>query len=251
MVKQRTKIYISSGHDSTAKFVFDVKNTPQKHCGKPTDVYPTIYDSFNVAITSEDFDLRSRRNVAKERNGATSLLQYVAPTENKRFDQLYAYDPKHTSHKTSDEDMYLNMEYEMHLGRKLDYFFFQSRQLLHAFEIQLLKNQSQRERTQMLTILKLSPENPRLTGYMLTGKCSMFLESDCTLAWLYHWPRVHCHFLQWTSVKTKPRYSTRARFSLLMLLHLKQTRRLIYKNVSTESKTSSNLAWIRKTYGIY
>ena len=166
--------------------MFDDKNTPQKHCGKPTDVYPTNYDSFNVAITSEDFDLRSRRNVAKERNGATSFLQYVAPTENKIFAQLYAYDPKQTSHKTSDEDMYLNMEYEMHLGTKLDYFFVRSRQLLHAFEIQLLKNQSERERTQILTILKLSLESPRLTGYMLTGKWPMFLETDCTLAWLYH-----------------------------------------------------------------
>ena len=28
--------------------------------------------------------------------------------------------PKHTSHKTSDEDMYLNMDYEMHVGTKLD-----------------------------------------------------------------------------------------------------------------------------------
>ena len=37
----------------------------------------------------------------------------------------------------------------------------------------------------------LAPENPRLAGYMLTGNRSMFLETDGTLAWLYHCPMVH------------------------------------------------------------
>ena len=126
MVKQGKKYYIISGPDSTTKFVFEVKNNPQKHCGKPTDIYPTNYDSLYVAIISGGFDLRSGSNLGKERNGATQLLQYIPPTENNEFAQLYAYDPKHTSHKTSDEDMYLNMDYQMHLGTKLDYLFFQS-----------------------------------------------------------------------------------------------------------------------------
>ena len=38
MVKQGTKYYIINGPDSATKFVFDVKNNPQKHCGKPTDI---------------------------------------------------------------------------------------------------------------------------------------------------------------------------------------------------------------------
>ena len=37
MVKQGTKFYIISELDSTTKFLFEVKNNPQKHCGKPTD----------------------------------------------------------------------------------------------------------------------------------------------------------------------------------------------------------------------
>ena len=41
MVKQGTKYYIISGPNSTTKFVLEVKNNPQKHCGKPTDIYPT------------------------------------------------------------------------------------------------------------------------------------------------------------------------------------------------------------------
>ena len=37
----------------------------------------------------------------------------------------------------------------------------------------------------------LSLKNPRLTGYMLNGNRSMFLESNGSLAWLYHCPVVH------------------------------------------------------------
>ena len=36
----------------------------------------------------------------------------------------------------------------------------------------------------------LSLEKPRLAGYLLTGNRSMFLETDGTLAWLYHCPLV-------------------------------------------------------------
>ena len=126
MVKQGTKYYIISGPDSTTKFVFEVENNPQKHCGKPTDVYPTNYDSINVAIVSGGLDLRSGRTLVKERNAVTQLLQHIAPTENNGFVQLYAYHPKHTSHKTSEDDINLNMDYEMHMGTKLDYIFFQS-----------------------------------------------------------------------------------------------------------------------------
>ena len=124
MVKQGTKYYISSGPDSTSKFVFEFKNNPQKHCGMSTDIYPTNYDSLYVATISGGFDLRSGRNLGKEQNGATQLLQCIAPNENNGLAQLYAYDPKYTSHKTSDEDMYLNMDYEMHMGTKLYYLFF-------------------------------------------------------------------------------------------------------------------------------
>ena len=141
MVKQGTINYMISGPNSTTKSVFEVKNNSQKPCGKPTDTYLTNYDSLYLAIISGGFVLRSGWNLVKERNGATQLLQYIPPTENNGFAQLYAYDPKHTSHKTSDEDMYLNMDYEMHMGTKLDNLLFQSSRLLQASEIQLLKNQ--------------------------------------------------------------------------------------------------------------
>ena len=62
----------------------------------------------------------------------------------------------------------------MHMRTKLDYLFFQSSRLIQASEIQLLKNQCEQERSQILTILMLSLEKPRLAGYLLTGNRSMF-----------------------------------------------------------------------------
>ena len=82
------------------------------------------------------------------------------------------------------------MYYEVHMGTKLAYLIFQSSRLLQASEIQLLKNQCEQERTQILTILMLSLENSRLAGYMQTRNRSMFLETDGSLAWLYRCPLV-------------------------------------------------------------
>ena len=93
--------------------------------------------------------------------------------------------------KANNPNSYLNMDYEMHLGTKIDYLFFQSSRLLQATEIQLLQNQCEQERTQILTNLMLALENPRLAGYMLIGNRSLFLETDGSLAWLYHCPKVH------------------------------------------------------------
>ena len=60
-----------------------------------------------------------------------------------------------------------------------------------ATEIQLLQNQCEQERTQILTNLMLALENSQLAGYMLTGNRPRFLETDGSLAWLYHCPMVH------------------------------------------------------------
>ena len=60
--------------------------------------------------------------------------------------------------------------------------------MFEGSQIQLLKNLCEQRRTQILTILMLSMENPRLASYMLTGNRSMFLNTDGSLAWLYHCP---------------------------------------------------------------
>ena len=75
MVKQDRKYYIISGKDSTFKFVFEVKNNPQRHCRKPTPIYPTNYDSLYMAQLSEGFDMETGRNLGREKIGATEILQ--------------------------------------------------------------------------------------------------------------------------------------------------------------------------------
>ena len=197
--------------------------------------------------------MRSGRNLGKERNDATQLLQYIALTENNAFAPLYALDAKRTSHKTSDEDMYLNLDYEMHMGTKLDYFFFRSSRILQTSEIKLLKNHCEQEKTQILTILMLPLENPRLARYMLTGNRSFFLETHGSLAWLYHCPLVHSPLqtIQKTSVTTRSRYSTRAKSKLLILSHCKHIQRLPYKVVPIEKKTYFNSTWTKKTNGLH
>ena len=204
MVKQHNKYCVISASDSTSKFVFEVKNKPQKHCGKPTPIYPTNYDSLHMARISEGFDMDSGRNLGRkkswpdsgscEKNGATKVLQYLGPQQKSDFSQLHAHNPTLVGTRysnTDDRNNYFNMDYEMHLGTKTDYFFFQSSRLLQATEIQLLQNQCEKERTQIFTNLMLALENPRLAGYELTGNRSMFLETDGGLAWLYHCPEVH------------------------------------------------------------
>ena len=194
MVKKRKKYYVISGADSSSKFVFEVKNNSQKHCGKPTSIYPTNYDSLYTERLSEGFDMNTWRNLGRNQNGATKILQFLGPKEKIDLGQLYAHNPKLEGTQklqTADPDNYLNIDYEMHLGTKIDCLFFQSLRLLQATELQLLQNQCEQERTQILTNLTLALENPRLAGYMLTGNRSRFLETDGRVAWLYPCPKVH------------------------------------------------------------
>ena len=86
--------------------------------------------------------------------------------------------------------MYLIMDYKMHMGTKLNYRFIQSSRLLHASETQLLKDQCEQKRTQILTALMLWLENSRLAGFTLRGNQSMLLETDGNLSWLYPCPVV-------------------------------------------------------------
>ena len=124
------------------------------------------------------------------------------------------------------------------MGTKLDYFFFYRSQLTQASEKQLLKNQREQERTQLLSILMLSLENPCLAGFMLTRNRSMFLETDGSLAWLHHCSLVHSPFIQLTNFTTECRYSPKARFISMTQSHGKHSRRRTYEIVPTESKNS-------------
>ena len=74
----------------------------------------------------------------------TKIPQYFGPREKNDFGQLCAPNSQLEGtqfQQTGDSDNYLIMDYEMHLGTKIDYLFFQSSRLLQAIEIELLQKQ--------------------------------------------------------------------------------------------------------------
>ena len=66
MMKQGTKYCIISWPDLNTKIVFQIRNNPQKHCGKPTDLYPTNYSSLFVAIIGGGFDSYLEGNLIRK-----------------------------------------------------------------------------------------------------------------------------------------------------------------------------------------
>ena len=75
MVQQGKKYHVISGTDTSSNFVIEVRNNPQKHCGKPTSIYPTNYDSLYSDRLSEGFDMDTGKNPGSDQNGATKILQ--------------------------------------------------------------------------------------------------------------------------------------------------------------------------------
>ena len=186
MLKNHNHNYTASQNTSENKYLFKVKNHPQPLRNKPTEVYHTTYDSMYVAIHYGGFDMKTGQKIIIL---GPHLLQY----QNKAFfskpGHLYVFSPQP---KQADPyiNTWLNMDYELQQGTKLDYFFFESSRALQASELNLSKNQCEQERIQSFTILLLSLENPRLAGYMLTGNRSLFLETDGSLPWRYSCPQV-------------------------------------------------------------
>ena len=180
MIKNNKQYYMISKNDTQLKFLFEVKNNPQHYCHKPEPVYPTNYDSLYVAIHHGGFEMNSGRKLGHNPNGY--VMTYVPLSGQDRLDLQY-------DSRRPDIGSSLNLDYELHVGTKVDYLLYESSRSMQASELQLLKNQCEQERTQILTVLMLSLENPRLAGYMLTGNRSMFLNTDGSLAWLYHCPK--------------------------------------------------------------
>ena len=89
MVKQGQKYYLISAANCDSKVVFEEKKNPQKHCGIPTSIYPTDYDS--LYMDREEFDMKTKKNRDRDQNRATKILKYLGPKEKGDFGQLYAH----------------------------------------------------------------------------------------------------------------------------------------------------------------
>ena len=188
MIKQgKNNFYNLSGRNNTSQYLFEVKPEPQTFCNKHVQVHPINYDSLYVVIDFGGFDMASGKRMGFSRG--TQHLQFYQ-TSVSSDGRLFVHKPEspHTDNPNPETAHYLNLDYELHQGTKLDHLFFESSKMLEGSEIQLLKNLCEQERSQILTNLMLAVANPRLAGYMLTGNRSMFLSTDGSLAWLYHCP---------------------------------------------------------------
>ena len=77
--------------------------------------------------------------------GETSKLQYYSPDDGSGNGRLHLF--RGPSDSNPNTPHYLNMDYELHQGTKLDYLFFESTRLLEASEIQLLKAQCEQHKS--------------------------------------------------------------------------------------------------------
>ena len=83
-----------------------------------------------------------------------------------------------------------NLQYDVHLGAKFDDIRHRTNLNNHAFQLKLIQNQCELERTQMLTNLTKALEKTRYDGNVPTGNRFMFPDTNGSVAWLYHSPKV-------------------------------------------------------------
>ena len=190
MIQNEESYYIIKGDSSPSihsthtrdsqKFMLQVMNKPQSLCGHPRIVYPTSYDSLFIAYT-DGFNMDTGIQVKPTPETGTI---HNAGQPNSTFLTLSDDSPplQFSSHQ---------IDYEAHIGTKLDYILFYSFYMLRTAELALLQNQCELERSSILNTLMLSLESPRLAGYILTKNRSMFLETNGNVAWLYHCPKFY------------------------------------------------------------
>ena len=160
-------------------FMFQVYNKPKSLCSHPQIVYPTPYDSLYISLR-DGFDMNTGEPIHKFKSDAGAI------THKNKYDS--------SDNKTVDTkhfQIYENIDFEAHLGTKIDYLHINNLQQLQTSTVELLGNECELERSTILKILKISHENPRLAGYTLTRNRSMFIKTNGNVAWLYNCSEFH------------------------------------------------------------
>ena len=181
-------------NDSNNPIKFDLRirlfNDKHKICGKPEFLYRSNFENLFIKYTG-GFDMNSGLSVFNDKFSSSVYRLSVDQDQNVEYSPLaFGWFPNGTSIPHAPWETFGpdHIDYELHLSAKLDFLmFYNSKQLRHS-ELTLLRNECELERTQTLTILMLALQNTRLAGYMLTGNRSMFLDTDGSVAWLYHCP---------------------------------------------------------------
>ena len=159
-------------------------------CGKPDLLHRTNFANLFISF-SGGFDLITGFSANPGTLDAGNYLFSVNTDQNIEYSPLHArvlYNGTRVHHAPWDSFGPDQIDYELHLSAKLDFLMFYNVKQLRHSELTLLRNECELERTQTLTILMLALQNTRLAGYMLTGNRSMFLDTDGSIAWLYHCP---------------------------------------------------------------
>ena len=188
MMKQdKNNYYIVSGRSNTSQYPFEARTDPQIFCNNLVHVNSTNYDWLYEVIDFGGCDPASGKRMVF--SGGTQHLPYYQPSVSSDG-RVFVRKPEspHTDDSNPGTLHYLNLDYELHQGTKLDYFFFQSSKMFQGSEIQLLKNLFEQGKFQKMTLLMLSMENPCLASYMLTENRSIIFSTNGSLAWLNHCP---------------------------------------------------------------
>ena len=136
--------------------MFQVYNKPHSLCSHPQLVYPTPYDSLYISLR-DGFDMNTGEPIHKFKSDTSAIT-----LKNKNFSSdNETFDTKHFL-------FYENIDYEAHLGTKIDYLHFKNLRQLQTSALELLRNNCELERSTILNTLMVSYENPRLAGYNLT-----------------------------------------------------------------------------------
>ena len=86
---------------------------------------------------------------------------------------------------------FATVDHDAHIITKIDFTIIHVFKSMTVQELNTLHTVCELERTQLLTILAMSAENPQLDGFLLTGNRSNFLYVEGSTAWLYDCP----HFI--------------------------------------------------------
>ena len=126
------RYYTVSRNNSEIKYLFEIKNRPQKLSYKPSDVYPTTYESLFVAISYRGVDMKTGRNLIQQNDKGPVMPCY--PHDQEKYDpghsNLYVVGKYNTAPHGG---TWLNMDHEFQQGTKLDYLFLEKIRSTQSF----------------------------------------------------------------------------------------------------------------------
>ena len=159
---------------------FEVFPNAQTFCGNPDPLYSTQHSDLFVTYT-DGFNMHTGQPSPQSIVNEYISDKIVLNNSNNRF----IFPAFNVSNN------FATIDYDAHINTKIDYtknLVFRS---ITVQELKILHTVCELERNQLLTILAMSVQNPRIAGVVETGNRSNFLYVEASTAWLYDCP----HFL--------------------------------------------------------